>query len=662
MIGVLHWRQEYADLENQAARGRVRAVVVFKRLFSGASRAFVAIFCGLYLAAFVPLGASAAPYAAMVMDARSGEVLYSENADSRLHPASLTKMMTLYIAFEAVRLGEISLDTMVTISANAAAEPPSKLGLRAGQRIQLRYLIRAAAVKSANDAATAIGEAIEGSEAAFARRMNRTARALGMTRTTFRNAHGLTESGHLSTARDMTILGRHVFYDYPQYYNIFSRRTTQAGVREVSNTNRRFLDAYEGADGIKTGYTRAAGFNLVASAERRRERIIAAVFGGASTADRNARMASLLDLGFERAPSRVALNRPSLPRYDEVPSSANVEVVVANADGSIDTNVAGRIVREVGAPARSLRPRPRGGYVSTEEPPADLLAAIQSDVSVAVASVSEEQISEEADSLAEATAAAAAEAVLASADDVESAETPTTETPAVNLALAGKPPRPRPDHIANTATETEDVEGLASAAIALAEAGPETAPGAEAEGAETLVASAASAPPANLPEEETPTAQRVEATDVPEVASEAIHEAEQTEVAEAETAEQNHSLNPLPNPEGIVLTAASSLAASAPQPVIRPEPEAPEIVTRLSTSNGRIAGVSLGRFPTRDQAERTLITVSLSDMSTFGTATRKIVQRSSGFEANFMGMTTEEATQACQRVNARGRECTVLGG
>jgi D-alanyl-D-alanine carboxypeptidase len=167
----------------------------------------------------------------MVMDARTGEVLHSRNADTRLHPASLTKMMTLYIAFEAVRLGEIDLDTQVRISANAAAEPPSKLGLRAGSTIRFRFLIRAAAIRSANDAATAIAEAISGSEAAFARRMNRTARALGMTRTTFRNAHGLTEDGHMSTARDMTLLGRRLVYDYPQYYNIFSRREDMRGHR-----------------------------------------------------------------------------------------------------------------------------------------------------------------------------------------------------------------------------------------------------------------------------------------------------------------------------------------------------------------------------------------------------------------------------------------------
>lgn len=303
--------------------------------------------------------AIAAPYAAMVIDARSGEVLHSRNADTRLHPASLTKMMTLYIAFEAVKNGEITMDTKVRVSKHAAAEPPSKLGLKSGQRIALRYLVRAAAVKSANDAATAIGEAISGSEAAFARRMNRTAKALGMSNTTFRNAHGLTESGHLSTARDMTTMGRHLLYDYPQYYNLFSRTSTYAGVREVANTNRRMLGSYRGADGIKTGYTRAAGFNLVASAERGSERIIATVFGGRSTATRNARVAELLDLGFKRAPSRVALRKPALPVYN----------------GSPNQSVGSKTVRVATAIKKSLRPMLRPGSAATPAP-APLIAAV----------------------------------------------------------------------------------------------------------------------------------------------------------------------------------------------------------------------------------------------------------------------------------------------
>ncbi|EAQ03647.1 D-alanyl-D-alanine carboxypeptidase family protein [Pseudooceanicola batsensis HTCC2597] len=319
--------------------------------------------------------AQAAPYAAMVMDARSGEVLHSSNADARLHPASLTKMMTLYIAFEAVRNGEITLDTPVRISRNAAAEPPSKLGLAAGSKIKLRYLIRASAVKSANDAATAIGEAIEGSEARFARRMTRTAKALGMTRTTFKNAHGLTESGHLSTARDMTILGRHLLFDYPEYYNLFSRVQTHAGIKKVSNTNRRLLGSYRGADGIKTGYTRAAGFNLVASAERGNERIIATVFGGRSSASRNAKVAELLDLGFKRAPSNAPRIAPAAPVYAAVKT-------LDHADGKV--RAAGKVIRLNTAVTRSLRPQARPG--STTAP---VLVAMDDTIESVVAEVAQ---------------------------------------------------------------------------------------------------------------------------------------------------------------------------------------------------------------------------------------------------------------------------------
>lgn len=334
----------------------------------------------LLLAALAPVSSKAAPYAAMVMDARTGEVLHSRNADTQLHPASLTKMMTLYIAFQAVERGEIGLDDMVTITPLAANEPPSKLGLVTGQRIQFRYLIRAAAVKSANDAATAIGIALEGNEAAFARRMTATAQAMGMSRTTFRNAHGLTESGHMSTARDMTVLGRHMIYDYPQYYNIFSRITTDAGVRDVANTNRRFLNAYRGADGIKTGYTRAAGFNLVASAERGQERIIATMFGGSSTAQRNARVAELLNMGFARAPATAQLNRPT--------------PVGPQGSGGNDApapGTAGRTLRVNGLVARSLRPvaRPVPEAPAAPEVAEELLAVNGDAVQNVVADVLE---------------------------------------------------------------------------------------------------------------------------------------------------------------------------------------------------------------------------------------------------------------------------------
>jgi len=363
------------------------------------------LFTAIWLIVVLPLSVRAAPYAAMVIDARNGEVLHAENADTRLHPASLTKMMTLYVAFQAIERGEISLDTVVTVPAAAAAEPPSKLGLRPGQKIKLRYLIRAAAVKSANDAAHAIGAVIEGSEAAYARRMNRTAAAMGMTRTNFMNTHGLTQEGHMSTARDMTILGRHMLYDFPEYYNLFSRRSTDAGIAHVNNTNRRMLDSYRGADGIKTGYTRAAGFNLVASAERGGTRIIATVFGGRSTVTRNQRVAELLDLGFKKAPTNVALRKPVKP--DAIPgrgpSAGDQETQVA----SVGTGrpAAGKTIRLVTAVSSSLRPVARPG--SGMPPP--VLVAVNDSIAEALSQVAAQTAAVQVATAQAATAEAQAE-------------------------------------------------------------------------------------------------------------------------------------------------------------------------------------------------------------------------------------------------------------
>ncbi len=417
----------------------------------------VSVFLTFGVVLLPPTPTQAAPYAAMVVDARTGEVLHSRNADTRLHPASLTKMMTLYIAFEAVRNGEISLDQKVLISRNAAAEPPSKLGLKSGQRIAFRYLIRAAAVKSANDAATAIGEAISGSEAAFARRMTRTAKALGMSRTTFKNAHGLTESGHMSTARDMTTMGRHILYDYPEYYNLFSRKTADAGVRTVPNTNRRLLASYRGADGIKTGYTRAAGSNLVASAKRGNERVIATVFGGKSSTSRNAKIAELLDLGFRRAPSRARVRAPALPAY------------VGNRGLDVSTQVAsngtaGKTVRVNGLVSTSLRPQGRPASVVEDEAPVLVASAetanevetaaedtIALDPEVLQASISAAMA--EAEVLPAATGSAPsadgeATTTLAIAQVGEQAETPAA-APAVQVRpYTGLRPMARPTQLA----------------------------------------------------------------------------------------------------------------------------------------------------------------------------------------------------------------------
>jgi len=343
-------------------RGREGQTIVMARVGQSARLGLVFLFL-LVAGAIAPVAGWAAPYAALVMDARTGEVIHARNADTRLHPASLTKMMTLYIAFQAIQRGEISLDTEVTITRLAAAQPPSRLGLRTGQTIRMRYLLRAAAIRSANDAATAIGIALAGSESAFAARMNATAAAMGMTNTHFVNMNGLTAEGHFSTARDMSVLGRHLIYDFPQYYNLFSRRTADAGMAEVANTNRRFLDSYEGADGIKTGYTVAAGYNLVASAQRDGVRIIATVFGGTSTANRNARVTELLDMGFGAAPHTATVRPPDAPGYaPSAPAEAvAAAVVAANTAAPPPGGSASHTIRMTGQVLASIRPLARPG-------------------------------------------------------------------------------------------------------------------------------------------------------------------------------------------------------------------------------------------------------------------------------------------------------------
>ena len=217
-----------------------------------------------------------ARYASVVMDAESGTVLYSRNADTRNYPASLTKIMTLYLLFEALERGQLSLNQKLTVSRRAAGQAPSRIGLRRGQKMSVREVILALAVKSANDAAVVAAEVLAKSEVTFARLMTKRARELGMKGTTFRNASGLPNRGQKSTARDMAILARALLRNFPQYYDNFSTRKFRYKNRTYRNHNR-LLTQYSGTDGIKTGYIRASGYNVVASVERNGRRLIGVV-------------------------------------------------------------------------------------------------------------------------------------------------------------------------------------------------------------------------------------------------------------------------------------------------------------------------------------------------------------------------------------------------
>ena len=318
--------------------------------------------------------AEAAPSRAyLVIDAATGAKLVRHNANKIMHPASLTKMMTLYLTFEAIAKGDLSLDDSLKTSAHAASMPPSKLGLVRGKRITVRDAVRSAAVFSANDAAVVLAEAVAGSEKAFAKLMTKRARSFGMRNTTFKNASGLTARGHLSTPADMAILARRLLHDFPANYIVFGRKkvTVHGHTRRATN---RLLHMRKDVDGLKTGYTSAAGFNLAATAKRGETRVIAVLLGERSRGRRDRKVSDLLDLGLERMKTRplaVAAaprpsSRPTAPPMRTAASAPELTVVAAQARRSygvatqIDLKAARRAMRADArrGPAMAAQPRP----------------------------------------------------------------------------------------------------------------------------------------------------------------------------------------------------------------------------------------------------------------------------------------------------------------
>jgi len=256
----------------------------------------IACLCAYFMS---PLQDAQAKYASFVMDAKTGEVLHSVNADTRNYPASLTKMMTLFMVFEAIEQKKITLDTKMRVSRRATWQPPSRLGLKAGSSIRVEDAIYALVTKSANDVATVVAEALGGTEWEFAKAMTKRAHKLGMKNTNFRNASGLPNRHQLSTARDMATLGNELWKRFPKYYSYFKTQKWAYAGRNYRNHNR-LLGKYEGMDGIKTGYIRASGFNLVSSVTRDDHRVIGVVFGGKSSQHRNTVMARILDKSFTK--------------------------------------------------------------------------------------------------------------------------------------------------------------------------------------------------------------------------------------------------------------------------------------------------------------------------------------------------------------------------
>jgi D-alanyl-D-alanine carboxypeptidase len=271
----------------------------------------------------------AAPYADIVVDANSGTVLHSTNPDAQRHPASLTKIMTLYLLFEQLEAGKLKLDSPLPISKEAAGQMPTKLGLKPGSTLAVEDAIKGMVTRSANDAAVVVAEAIAGDEDAFAKLMTRKAQALGMSRTIYKNASGLPDSGQITTARDQSTLGRAVQERFPRYYKYFSIRTFVFRGQSIGNHNN-LLGRVEGVDGIKTGYVNASGFNLVTSVHRGNRYLVAVVMGGSSAGSRDAKMRDLISdkiaqASVKRTAPMVAEGSPPPEARPEPKAVAKVE-------------------------------------------------------------------------------------------------------------------------------------------------------------------------------------------------------------------------------------------------------------------------------------------------------------------------------------------------
>ena len=280
------------------------------------------------------------PYAAIVVDANSGRVLHASNPDSLRHPASITKIMTLYLLFEQLETGKLKLDSRLPVSAHAAAQEPSKLGLEPGQAIATEEAIKAVVTKSANDIAVAIAEAIGGSEENFATLMTHKAHELGMTRTVYKNASGLPDDEQVTTARDQALLGRTIQDRFPRYYRYFATSSFHFHGMDIRNHNH-LLGRIQGVDGIKTGYTRASGFNLVTSVRRGARHVVAVVFGGSSSSARDARMRDLIEEHIAKASTQRTVSMLAETTEPE-PARAKTRVAAADATQRVSAEPAAR--------------------------------------------------------------------------------------------------------------------------------------------------------------------------------------------------------------------------------------------------------------------------------------------------------------------------------
>ncbi len=332
-----------------------RWVVKQKQWGAWAARIAVILAAVVLSLGTLPQAAEARPVqSSIVVDAATGEIVSASNADAQTYPASLTKMMTLYLLFEALADGRVKLTDTIQFSNYAAGQPATNLNVDGGDQISVETAILALVVRSANDAATAIGEHLGGTEAGFAKLMTAKAASLGMTQTTFRNANGLPDPKQKTTARDLATLSIALIRDFPQYYDYFSR--TKFKYRGVTyNGHNRLLKSYKGYDGIKTGYIRASGFNLASSAKRDGRRLVVVVLGGSSPSARDRKVADLLDDGFKTAKGTGLMLAAKAPNSTKAPAGSHTpEPTLVATDNQAMDQVVAKALQTPDAPKASI--------------------------------------------------------------------------------------------------------------------------------------------------------------------------------------------------------------------------------------------------------------------------------------------------------------------
>jgi D-alanyl-D-alanine carboxypeptidase len=605
----------------------------------------------------------AAPYADIVVDANSGAVLHATNPDARRHPASLTKIMTLYLLFEQLEAGKLKLDSSLKVSAEAAGQAPTKLGLKPGSTLAVDDAIKGMVTRSANDAAVVVAEAIAGNEADFAKLMTRKAQALGMKGTVYKNASGLPDDNQVTTARDQSMLGRAIQERFPRYYKYFSIRSFTFRGQSIANHNH-LLGKVEGVDGIKTGYINASGFNLVTSVHRGNRYLVAVVMGGSSGGSRDARMRDLISEKIALASTKRTA--PMVAEAGERPATNPEPVVAAKAEPKPEPMVVTKaepkpepmVVAKTGP---KTEPKPEPKIAAKVEPKAEPKSEAKAEPRFAVASATSLPMRfNPVAAQAEPPAALTQPHVVAGSTEpirpvlvktlTVRAGVQTASLAALHVASPAAEPQTVPTAVpapAPAAAAKPEPPAPAPAPVAAAKPEPATPPPAPAAAAKAEAAAPPPAPVAATKPEPAPSTPVAAAKPEPAAPAPTPAAAAKPEA-------------PAPSASRVTAAAAATPAAKPAQPAPTAKSAAP--ATKPQHRPGWI--IQVGAYPAEQAAKQRLSTVQskASKMLTGAEAFTETIDKggTTYYRARFAGLDKDKAEAACKYLKKNDLECVTI--